>query len=280
MPHYATEVITFEICCPDLDRIDLLPDVTANVCDDDCFIFTEVELYDSDGTTVLETIALPDSRVELTSDGGADIIITDITGGVEVCLVDGGTLGAYTITATYTDLCEVPHYATEVITFVECRAISSLQVRGYNGAKKCEGLQETYNELSPVPYPGVNDPGISWLYLTNNATPNVKNINFSVCYDVPGTIIEYRYRYMLDYPNTPDYIPVWNREWDVLGLDWTSAEGTADPVGCTNEFISACMDAPSNPSNSGDDGPYYCYEFEIQIRVNYDDDNIYTVHIW
>ena len=139
LPYYATIVVTYtdpcrtqeatgtvevefkDCSCPDLNRIDLLPDVTANVCNDDCFTFTEVKLYDLDGTTVLETIALPDPRVELTHSGAVnDVIISDITGGVQVCLKDGNLNTPYTITATYTDPCEVPYTATEVITFELC----------------------------------------------------------------------------------------------------------------------------------------------------------------
>ncbi|MBA7551220.1 hypothetical protein ES705_43756 [subsurface metagenome] len=68
---------------------------------------------------------------------------------------------------------------------------------------------------------------------------------------------------------------VWSDEW--VDLDWTSDQGTTGfGDGCANEFISGCMDAPTQTATP----KYYCIAFEIQIRVNYDDSSIYTVHIW
>jgi hypothetical protein len=112
--------VEFKDCCPELHHIDLLPDGPIALCPNTCFTFTEVKLYDSDGTTVLETIALPNPRVVLTSNGDTNVDINDITGGVEVCLADGGTPDGCTITATYTDPCQVTYTDNECVDFSVC----------------------------------------------------------------------------------------------------------------------------------------------------------------
>jgi hypothetical protein len=160
---------------------------------------------------------------------------------------------------------------TVTATFDLANILNYLLVQGFNGnSGACTGLQETHEETSPPPIPQLIDPGISWLYMKNQATPNIKWINFIARYDNSSTTIEYKYQYRLHYELTGV-----TTGW-LLGHDWTSpAVGSlADDGTYGYGFVSGCMDAPSSPSEK-----YYCCEFEIQIRVNGDNSNIYTVHI-
>ena len=178
--------------------------------------------------------------------------------------------GSYTVTLEVTDEngCTDSDTAGVVITAV-CNDLNYLLIQGFNGnSGACTGLQETHEEFPPVPQ--LIDPGISWLYMKNQATPNIKWINFIARYDNSSTTIEYKYQYRLHYERTgvtTGWLP---------GHDWTSpAVGSLVDDGTHGYgFLSGCMDAPSSPSEK-----YYCCEFEIQIRVNGDNSNIYTVHI-
>ena len=267
--------VTFELCCPVLEAAVIDIDTIGPLCQDECATISSVTVTHADGTSV---IAYNSDDLAWTVPAG---ISFDPTSSDLVCLTEDPVLGgkAYTIGVTYTDECGETVAGSVDVTFELCRAISSLQVRGYNGnSGACTGLQETYNELDPVPNPGVNDPGISWLYLKSQATPNVKWINFSVCYDVPGTTIEYRYRWKVEQDGN-EILDNWSVGGNEVWVGWIDTVGTtADLVGCTNEFISMCMDAPSDTSGPPSE-KYYCCEFEIEIAVNGDYVNTYLVHI-
>jgi hypothetical protein len=156
---------------------------------------------------------------------------------------------------------------TVTATFTQANILNFLLIRGYNSASGCTGLQETHEETPVVPY--YIEPGL-WLY-DKDHTPNVKHINFIARFDSASTLIEYRYRYRVqerDNPIFPDPEP-----W--VGWSAWSSSGTSlgeDTYGYG--FGSDCMQAPSKPSNPSN----YCYQFEIEIKVN-GDLNTYTVHI-
>jgi hypothetical protein len=200
------------------------------------------------------TLLLSDCSYESENSGIASVSGLDVT---------GNSVGSTNIVVSYTDLGKTVTATQEVPVKVEdCSSddvLTFVKVRGYNGnSGACTGLQETYTITSPVPSPDVNNPGFSWLYLKSNATPNVKWINFIAICDNPSATIEYRHKYKLQYELTSIITP-WS-DWS----NWSTLTGD----------VSGCMDAPSSPSEK-----YFCCEFEIEIRINGDDSNIYTIHI-
>jgi len=199
----------------------------------------------------------------------AEIDFTPSTGAV--CLASGADPGTYTINATFEDECEETVSSEEVgnIPFVDCNVINYLLIRGYHSESGCVGGPKdiVHEEIPEVPH--YMETGL-WLY-DQDHTPNVKNINFIARFDSASTLIEYRYRYRVqerDNPVFPDPEP-----W----VDWSawSSSGTSlgeDTYGYG--FASACMEAPSKPSNPSN----YCYQFELEIRVN-GSTNTYLVHV-
>jgi hypothetical protein len=166
---------------------------------------------------------------------------------------------------TITDACEEVASDTFTLTVIECNILNYLYIRGYHSASGCTGLQKTHEETPEVPhdiYTGI------WL-TEHDHTPNVKHINFIARYNSASTKIEYRYRYQIQWlaNSTPEPWEAWS-SWSTSG---TSLGEDTYGYG----FGSDCMYAPCKLSNP----KYYCNKFEIEIRVNGDNSNIYTVHI-
>ena len=163
--------------------------------------------------------------------------------------------------------------AADVTLYAQWTAIPNdinyLFVRGYNSAPGCMGTYNYWYETTSKPVDHNITIGDPWLFDKTNETPNVKNINFTVRYDNPLAIIEYKYQYKLY--NTITGITT---DW-IIGSGWTSPVVGSLPDDGINGygFESGCMQAPSYSSSKD-----YCIEFEFEIRVN-GDSNTYTVHI-
>ena len=144
--------------------------------------------------------------------------------------------------------------------------INYLLVRGYNSAKKCEGLQKTYEAIPEVPH--LINTGL-WL-TDQDHTPNVKHINFIALCDDISTKIEYSYRYQVKYLDEVN-----PRDWTTWTAWSTAGRSSGDDGIYGYGFASDCMYAPSETSGQN---KYYCYQFEIEIMVN-GDLNTYIVNI-
>ncbi len=251
--------------------------VTANFVEEDPCIINP-PTADANGPYSDDAICGSPATIHLdgsgSSAGGTPIVSWEWSETALGALGSGETLdydfdpGSYTVTLEVTDENNCTDTDTTTVTItVVCNDLNYLLVQGYNAESGCTGLQETHEEFTVVP--NLINTGL-WLY-DKDHTPNVKNINFIARFDGASTLIEYRYRYRVqerDNPVFPDPEP-WVG-WSAWSNSGTSLGEDAYGYG----FASDCMEAPSKPSNPSN----YCYQFEIEIRVN-GDLSTYTVHI-
>ena len=152
---------------------------------------------------------------------------------------------------------------TVTATFEPANILNYLRIQGWNAASGCHGGQDIHEETPDVPY--LINTGL-WLSAQDH-TPNVKHINFVALCDDISTTIEYSYRYQVKYQGEND-----PRDWTAWTAWSTAGRSSGEDGAYGYGFLSGCMYAPS------DTPTYYCFGFEIEIRVN-GDSNTYTVHI-